>query len=131
MKLVDAFRRKRQADQPAPVDGHEVDGLGRDELGGHGKVAFVFAVLVIDDDQHAAGADLFDRLGDGGKCHGWSSSGYREGRSRPACRLPTLLDYIPDLQKKLSTFEISHEFFDRFDHLLFEKLWRLQNDEAS
>ena len=75
MKLVAAFRRERQADQPAPVHGHEVDGFGGDELGGHGEVAFIFAVFVIDDDQHAAGADLFDRLGDGGECHGCSSSG--------------------------------------------------------
>ena len=70
MKLVAAFGSQRQADQPAPVDGHEVDGFGGDELGGHGEVALVFAVFVIDDDQHAAGADFFDRLGDGGECHG-------------------------------------------------------------
>ena len=60
---------------PRPCSGHEVDGFGRDELGGHGEVAFIFAVFVVDHDQHAAGADLFDRLGDGGEWHGGSSSG--------------------------------------------------------
>ena len=45
---------------PRPCVGHEVDRLGRDELGGHGEVAFVFAVFVVDHDQHAAGAEFLD-----------------------------------------------------------------------
>ena len=35
------------------MHGHEVDGLGRDLLGGHGEVALVLAVLVVDDHDHA------------------------------------------------------------------------------
>ena len=50
-----------QADQAASVLGHEVDGFGRDLLGGHRQVAFVLAVLVVDDHDHAAGADLLQR----------------------------------------------------------------------
>ena len=38
---------------------------GRDLFGGHGEVAFVFAVLVVDEDDHAALADLFDGFFDG------------------------------------------------------------------
>src|SRR5207245_10348189 len=34
-------------------------------FGGHGKVAFVFAVLVVDEDDHAALADFFDGFFDG------------------------------------------------------------------
>ena len=49
--------------------GHEVDGLGRDAFGGHGEIAFVFAVFVVHHDQHAPGAKLFDRFGNGGKWH--------------------------------------------------------------
>ena len=75
MKLVATFRRKSQADQAASVQRHEVDGFGRDELRGHGKVAFVLAILVVDDHQHAAVADFLDRLGDGGKRHVYLSSG--------------------------------------------------------
>ena len=61
-ELVAALRGQRQADQPAAVRGHEVDRLGRDELGRHREVALVLAVLVVADDDHAAGADLLDRL---------------------------------------------------------------------
>ena len=48
---------------------HEVDALGRDELGGEHEVAFVLAIFVVDEDHHLAGADLvqcaldaFDRI---------------------------------------------------------------------
>ena len=53
-QLVAALGRERQADQPAPLLGHEVDRVGRRELGGHGEVALVLAVLVVADDDHAA-----------------------------------------------------------------------------
>ena len=50
-----------ETDQPASMLGHEVDGLGRDLLGGHGQIAFVLAVFVVDDNDHAAGADFLQR----------------------------------------------------------------------
>ena len=62
--------RERQADQPAPVGRHEVDGLGRGELRRHDEVALVLAVLGVEDHDHPAGADLLDRLGDGGEVRG-------------------------------------------------------------
>jgi len=31
----------------------KVDGVGGDFFGGHGEVAFVFAILVVDEDDHA------------------------------------------------------------------------------
>ena len=43
---------EREADEAAPVRGHEVDGLGRDLLGGDAEVALVLAVLVVDEDDH-------------------------------------------------------------------------------
>ena len=69
MQGVATLRRQRQADQAAPMHGHEVDRLGRDELGGQGQVALVFAVFVVHHHQHAAGADFLDGLGNGGKWH--------------------------------------------------------------
>ncbi len=60
---------KRQADQAAAVGGHEVDGLVRDHLRGHGQIAFVFTILVVDDDQHFAGAEIDQGFRDGGKRH--------------------------------------------------------------
>ena len=55
----------RQADQPAAVRGHEIDRLRRDALRGDGQIAFVLAVLVVDDDDHLAVADGLDRVLDG------------------------------------------------------------------
>ena len=69
MQGIATLRRQRQADQAAPMHGHEVDRLGRNELGGQGQVALVFAVFVVDHHQHAAGADFLDGLGNGGKWH--------------------------------------------------------------
>src|ERR1700736_5873184 len=69
MQRVAAFGSQRQTDQPAAMGGHEVDGLGRDALGGHGEVALIFAVLIVHHHQDAPGAHLLDSLGNGGKWH--------------------------------------------------------------
>src|SRR5919108_309085 len=61
------FRRHRHADQTAPVPGHEVDRFGRHLLGGNRQIALVLAVLVVDDDDHAAVADGLDGVLDGRK----------------------------------------------------------------
>ena len=42
----------------------EVDLLRRDELGGEDEVALVLAVLVVDQDDHLAGAQVGDDVGD-------------------------------------------------------------------
>jgi non-ribosomal peptide synthetase component F len=59
---VDPFARHRQADQPAPVPRHEVDLLRRCHLRGDDQIAFIFAILIIDQDEHAAVARLVDDL---------------------------------------------------------------------
>ena len=64
-EFVAALGSQREADQPAPLLGHEVDRLGRRELRRHREVALVLAVLVVADDDHLAGADLFQGLFDG------------------------------------------------------------------
>ena len=70
LQALAAFARERQADQAARMAGHEVDGLGRDVVGGEHEVAFVFTVFLVDQDHHAAGGELGDELGDGGDGHG-------------------------------------------------------------
>ena len=55
---------ERHADQAAAVRGEEVDLLGRHEIGGEDEVALVLAVLVVDQHDDVAGADLGDDLGD-------------------------------------------------------------------
>ncbi len=61
--------RQRQADEPAAFAHHEVDVLGPHLLGGHDEIAFVLAVLVVDDDDHAARADFFEDFGNGREAH--------------------------------------------------------------
>jgi len=62
--VVSALLSEGEADEAAAIAGHEVDGFGGDVLSGKGEVAFVFAILVIDDDDHAAGADFVEGAGD-------------------------------------------------------------------
>ena len=50
---------------PRPCSGHEVDELGRDELGGAHQVALVLAILIVRDDDDLAVAQVLDRLLDG------------------------------------------------------------------
>src|SRR5262249_23001999 len=46
------------AHEAAPVIDHEVDGLRRDHLRGEREIALVLAVLVVAQDDHAAGVQL-------------------------------------------------------------------------
>ena len=83
-ELVAALLGQAEADEPARVRDHEVDGLGRRELGRDRQVALVLAVLVVDDDDEAAGADVLDRLLDGGeRALGARVSGHRHGGMLP------------------------------------------------
>ena len=63
-QLGRALRRQRQADQAAAVLGHEIDGVGRCHLRGDDEVAFVLAVLGVDQDDHAPVAQVLDDLVD-------------------------------------------------------------------
>ena len=66
-EVVGALLGESEADEAASVAGHEVDGLGGDELGGEGEVTFVFAVFIVDDDDHASGTNLLEGSGNVGK----------------------------------------------------------------
>ena len=65
-QVLAALARQRQADQAAAIACHEVDGFGRDMVGGQDQVAFVFAVFVIDQDHHLARAHVGHDIGHGG-----------------------------------------------------------------
>ena len=60
MKLVTTILGKWQTDQAAGMPGHEVYDLGSDLLGGTDEIALILAVFVVNDDDHAAVADLGD-----------------------------------------------------------------------
>jgi len=82
---------ERQADEPPAVRGHEVDVLRRDTLGGDAQVALVLPVLVVHQDDHAAGADVLQRLLDGNDSGSVTplrhrSDDNRRVQWRPACR---------------------------------------------
>ena len=66
-ELFDVAGGHGEADEAAGVAHHEGQGLGGGELGGDDEVALVFAVLVVDEDEHAAGAGFADQLVGGGK----------------------------------------------------------------
>ena len=51
---------QREADQPAPVARHEVDRVGRRHLRRDDEIALILAVVVVDQDEHAAVARLVD-----------------------------------------------------------------------
>ena len=84
LELVEPLRRHRQANQPAAVARHEVDRLGRDLLGGDRQIAFVLAILVVDDDDHLAGANRLDGVLDAGERR---AVGLRDLEPRPALGL--------------------------------------------
>ena len=66
-QVVGALLGEGEADEAAAIAGHEVDGFGSDVLGGEGEVAFVLAIFVVDDDDHAAGANFVEGAGDVGE----------------------------------------------------------------
>ena len=61
-QLFDARFGERQADQSSPVGRHEIDRVGRRHLRGDDQVPLIFAVLVIDQDEHPAVARFLDNL---------------------------------------------------------------------
>jgi hypothetical protein len=69
VQLVAALLGQGHADEAAGVRRHEVDNLGRDQLGRTCEVALVLAVLIVHDDNHAAFAQVSGGLFDGGKGH--------------------------------------------------------------
>jgi len=58
-----------KADQAAGVLGHRVDDIGRDHFGRDGEIAFVLAVLVVDDDEHSSSLEVLNRFGNAGEWH--------------------------------------------------------------
>jgi len=64
VQLVGPGGLQRHAEHPGGVLEVKRHALGRDVLGGHDQIAFVLAVLVVDDHDHAASAQLLDCLFD-------------------------------------------------------------------
>ena len=63
-ELVGAVLGQREADQAAPVPGHEIDRVGGRHLRRDDEVALILAAFVVDEDEHAPVARLVDdRLG--------------------------------------------------------------------
>ena len=71
IQRIHLFRRQREADQPPPVGGHEIDGLRRDFFGGHTKIALVFTIFVIHEDDHFPISNVFNRLFNCYQRHEW------------------------------------------------------------
>ena len=63
-EVAHAALGQRERDQPARTGRHEVDRLGRRALRGNEQIAFVLAVFVVDQNQHAAFAHVRQHLFD-------------------------------------------------------------------
>ena len=59
-QLLTATTRQSQTDQPTTMAGHEIDIFGTRVTGGHHQITFILTVLVIHQDDHAAGANILD-----------------------------------------------------------------------
>jgi hypothetical protein len=57
-QLFATIASERETDQAACIAGHEIYILGAHELRGHDQVAFVFAILIVHDDDHFSGANV-------------------------------------------------------------------------
>jgi hypothetical protein len=67
--------------------GHEIYSFRSNFIGGNGKVALIFTVFVIDNDEHAASPEFFEGAGDVGKgCVRFESVGSRHGFLRQVLR---------------------------------------------
>ena len=70
---IQALTLHRQADQAPSFSGHEIDLLGRCELGRTDQVAFVFAILIVHNHDRLAIADGRQSIGNGIETNGRNS----------------------------------------------------------
>ena len=66
-QIIGALLGKRETDESAAVAGHEVDGFGRYVLRGQGQVAFVLAILIVNNNDHPACSDFRNSAGNVGE----------------------------------------------------------------
>ena len=65
LQVFTTFARQREANQAATELGHEIDGFGRHVVGREHQIAFVFAVFLVHQDDHAASGKFGYQLGNG------------------------------------------------------------------
>src|SRR5690606_15640360 len=75
-ELVTALRGERKADEPAPVDRHEIDHLRRDELGRADEITLGLAVFIVRYDDDLPAPQVVDGLVDRAECHPVSAFTY-------------------------------------------------------
>ncbi len=73
IQFVATLFSERQANQTARVPGHEVDDFGSYFLSRANQVAFILAVFVVHDDDHAPFANVGGGVRNGSKWHFQSS----------------------------------------------------------
>ena len=90
-ELLDSLGGEREANHAPAMSRHEVDEIRRRPLGGANQVAFVFAILVIGDDDHPPVPEILDRLFDSSKFHIHQAGGRSNeaGGTSPSALRPT------------------------------------------
>ena len=70
IEFIAALLGEREADETAAVLGHKVDRVRSNFLGGEGEIAFVLAIFIVDEDDHAPLTNFFYRFFYGAKRRG-------------------------------------------------------------
>ncbi len=83
VERITNVRLQRHTEHPPPFAQHKVDVLRRDVLGSADQIAFVLALLVIDQHHHAAAAEVFEDVRDGVQEAGVGFRVYRVSGSQP------------------------------------------------
>src|SRR5206468_11497746 len=60
LQLLEPLTRHGETDQTPPMSGHEINRLRCDLFGGNHEVAFIFTILIIDDDDQTSFLDFRD-----------------------------------------------------------------------
>src|SRR5205085_7422158 len=69
MQLIATLFRQRQANQSARVARHEIDYFRCDFFRSANQITFVFAIFVIDDDDHSSLTNVSGGVRNGSECH--------------------------------------------------------------
>jgi len=70
IEFIAALLGEREANETAAELGHKVDGVRGDFFGGQGEIAFVLAIFIVDEDDHASLTNFFYRFLYGAKRRG-------------------------------------------------------------
>ena len=101
LQLLAALGGQREADQPAPEARHEIDRVGRHVISRDHEIAFVLAILFVDEQDHPARPQFVDDLQRAGERHRASvKSNARRSASAPKVSTRSAASIAPSMLAK-------------------------------